>query len=179
MPCSLQGAVSVRLVVKRLQEVRARARKSKASTSTSEEEEEEDITEDSEDEQEVGLIPSDLSCDINQLVEAVSYYPARVCASGVKRLLLSVRLSVCPSVILKYLSKWSVRSVYELRKRQKQSKWLNPIVCVPGRSQSGCFCRDFQWLSFKWLYLHALRLGIESDTQHPHHHPKLTISRAL
>ncbi len=51
-----------------------KGRKSKASTSTSEEEEEEeDITEDSEDEQEVGLIPSDLSCDINQLVEAVSY----------------------------------------------------------------------------------------------------------
>ncbi len=35
------------------------------------------------------------------------FYPARVCASGVKRLLLSV----CPSIILKYISKWSLRSV--------------------------------------------------------------------
>ncbi len=49
------------------------------------------------------------------LVTCPHCYPARVCAGRVKRLLLSVcqsvRLSVCPSIILKYLSKWSLRSV--------------------------------------------------------------------
>ncbi len=39
------------------------------------------------------------------------YYPARVCTSGVKRLLLSVCLSVCPSKVLKYLSNRSLRGI--------------------------------------------------------------------
>ncbi len=53
----------------------------------------------------------------------------------------------------------------------KQSKWLNPSVCVPGRSQSSCFCRDFQRLSFQAL-LYTLsdqryirRYGIRDPTQ--------------
>ncbi len=65
-------------------------------------------------------------CTYSHLYTIAVCYPARVCASGVKRLLLSVcqsvHLSVCPSIILKYLSNTSLRGIAKLHKRQQNSR---------------------------------------------------------
>ncbi len=47
----------------------------------------------------------------------LSSYPARVCASAIA----SVRLSVCPSIILKYLSDTSLRGIVKLHERHQNS----------------------------------------------------------